>query len=106
MTAAAPTGAVGGADVHLALLDPAAALATAEVAERCLALVYEQLGRYHAERAATNQSRRSVHKEEAEVWYRKAASVWSKWRDKNLGVPYSTKRLQAVQTQLTSVLSL
>ena len=58
-------------------------------AERCLAIVYQGLGDYHAALPAGDGDRNRV---AAVQWYSKALAVWSKWHANGIAVPYSTHR--------------
>jgi tetratricopeptide (TPR) repeat protein len=70
--------------------------------ERCLALVSQKLGDYHA-RLASSLSRNewAHHLEEAENWYGKAMGIWLKWRRQNLAVPYAQNHEKEVAAAIS-----
>ena len=70
-------------------------------AERCLALVSQKLGEYHA-RMGQHQSgsQKRLHLEESRRWYEGALEIWSRWRTQGMAVPYSSNREKEIQQRL------
>jgi tetratricopeptide (TPR) repeat protein len=62
-------------------------------AQRCLALASRGMGDYYARLARRGPAAaREDSLTEAGVWYRKALAIWSEWRGRGVGLPYSANR--------------
>ena len=72
--------------------------------ERCMALVARRLGDYYVVVAARSlPSEKGRHIGEARQWYGKALAIWSRWREKNLAVPYSVNREREVREAIAGL---
>ena len=70
--------------------------------ERCLALASQRLGDYHALLASfAPVKERLSHSAEAQQRYQQAIDIWSKWRSRNLAVPYAQNRENDVISSLS-----
>jgi hypothetical protein len=62
------------------------------------------MGDYYAVLAARSlPSEKARHMGEARQWYGKALAIWSRWREKNLGVPYSVNREREVRQAIAGL---
>jgi eukaryotic-like serine/threonine-protein kinase len=60
--------------------------------ERCIAIAMQKLAEFHAAAAHGPAAAMAASLQSADEWYSRAHSIWSRWKNENLAVPYSTHR--------------